>query len=201
MLRSNTFLEEKNDHLPREGLLWGNVAGPTSLVGGSSSEVQASPSGSPLKMSFKKRRNMRQKQNSETGRGSRSLCCRIFCHSTLETVGLREADKETKGSHRGIVGALCLGGSGEGDRVGRRRTSKRLSKERHYGLLSKFCYNYSNGFNKSAICSCDVQCQLSHASVKVFLPLRVSNKKRALAAGHSIKPHLAGVGAGALVLF
>lgn len=41
--------------------------------------------------------------------------------------------------------------------------------------------------------------------MKVFLPLRVSNKKRALAAGHSIKPHLAGVGAGvgagALVLF
>lgn len=55
MLRSNTFLEEKNDHLPREGLLWGNVAGPASLVGGSSLEVQASSSGSPLKMSFKKK--------------------------------------------------------------------------------------------------------------------------------------------------
>lgn len=53
-------------------------------------------------------------------------------------MGLREADKETKGSHRGIVGTLCLGGSGEGDRVGTRRTSKRLSKKRHYGLLSKF---------------------------------------------------------------
>lgn len=43
-------------------------------------------------------------------------------------MGLREADKETKGSHRGIVGGLCLGGSGEGDRVGRRHTSERLSK-------------------------------------------------------------------------
>lgn len=31
-------------------------------------------------------------------------------------MGLSEADEETNDSHRGIVGALCLGGSGEGDR-------------------------------------------------------------------------------------
>lgn len=52
MLRSNTFLEGKMTTFLEKVFYAGNVAGPTSLVGGSASEVQASPSGSPLKMSF-----------------------------------------------------------------------------------------------------------------------------------------------------
>lgn len=44
-------------------------------------------------------------------------------------MGLREADKEKKASHRGLVGGLCLERSGEGARDGRRHSSKRLSKK------------------------------------------------------------------------